>query len=61
MTETQKYVVNVNIYRLLMERYPDAHPDKAFAEIVDATELAEITREAEAMAEGCRSKILEFW
>jgi hypothetical protein len=51
MTETQKYVVNVNIYKLLMERYPDAHPDKPFAELVDATELAEITRKAEAMAE----------
>jgi len=44
-------VVDVSIYKLLMQRYPGAHPDKTFAELVDATELAEITRKAEAMAE----------
>jgi hypothetical protein len=58
MTKTQEYAY-VNIYRVLMKRYPHAQPDKTFAEIADAAELAEITREAEAMAETSLKSMIE--
>ena len=46
-----KAMTDVNICKLLMERHPNVDPNPAIADVVDATEMAEIIREAEAMTE----------
>ena len=52
-------MVDANICKLLMERYPDADPDKTVEEIVDPAEMVEIVREAEAMAEASMKSVIE--
>jgi hypothetical protein len=42
---------NANILKLLMGRHPDADPNLTIADVVDATEMTEIVREAEVMTE----------
>jgi hypothetical protein len=65
MKRTGKYdkayeaLCNANILKLLGERHPDADPKLTIADVVDATEMTEIVREAEAMTEAFMKSEIE--